>query len=1682
MAPPGQRRGSSSFFDRVKLAMKSEAEQAATAEDAKAESEVVQVTATVDAAAQASGAVSGEAEAEANEALQEEGEVVEGLEGDAEETVDAPASETPVDGDVSADIESLPVDDNEEKEVAGDDSYASVDVAPITPAVPPPSPELTAKPAPTSPRTSARLFGRLLSAMRNELDVPAPEPEKPATIAPSNSPAVSTNEAGDRETPEPLPVDEAKKEVKQTDVASEPDATNADATATKDVVGNREENGEEPQEEVASPVVDMSTAEAEATLSDSEDSSDNSEEVKATPQAAASKPPVSSPQKQSGVFDRFVSAMKSEPTPSEAKRDSVASTRENGNRSSFMSGISALLNDREQESQAHVGLDVAITPEKDAVRQQAAPASNSLFDRLISTVRQETATPEPEIIATAEASHTEITVETDDAPLEEEDKEADTDEKSDVSGEDDDDAKSSLPPEAVAIEELVEKTLDVPEEDTEKAPASETTVTNEMDDVVSVVDHELIQQAIRRLGTALLSVLPLDVVLDIPIQIEEDKEAEGEESKPEDSKTPEETKDKEDKDEKDGRMSTQCFEAIQHMASSGIPMGIKFVAELETRGVLEACAKSDSPQKVSEAQLAELRAAAAVSCSGRLAWTAVPEVLALWSVVHNAVTQGISEEAGESATALEPFDIVQANEDKNVSAETLAHLEVVKEGDDDKAEADNSMYDEQAAQAMLSKALSGLNGPLTVSRAHLADAFQAMREGRTALVGGCLALVNLPPLLRIEIVRDFFQTAGLFLSGLFKPTFRYFDQQQVPEYVSMLVKGLRAAYTIIAIDVSAFIQWVSKASDVGVFCSIGFVMLVHFAFILWLIRITRYMPRGAMDVRHGHEAVTWASLAATNKRMATMSSLIITAALTAYLPLTQLCFSVLDMEAHKDDKNVPEDFNGMVPTDFVKKPYWGLVVLEALLLLFSFSIPLPFLLMWSIRANRPRGSLENADVTYDLDGEEVKFDDKVYARLVSSDPSQLRCPYRSLYNGFEQRWSTYKVMQLIAKSSLAFLIVVSARDVSRGSIVVSVFYGLIVLFTTYSRPFIDPVNDLMETSGKFTALMTALGATGAAWAERNNVESTSLKSFLAFVMFIHFVNMWLMLTVVMLGVGNTRTLIKNWLGWLSFSDTTRMIDDARAVDIVPDWDLNKEAKHRIWQAFWRALLYDIGTVQDDRAKHGELAVKDSPAAARLIALDQAVVTAGIRRVSSHWRGKRQSYTTRLRQVVRTALEGVDVYWDENIGVRDGHLDSKSCFGKMYVVPYPFHVVIVYDNTDDEAIIWDEVDESAPRGSRLHTNLAKLLFLNFSPKITAKRELRQKIRVLAAAAKEDAKKRGKDGPKRGLVRFPFSRVEKAWVKDSVVVKPMEGGRPVTLHHWRLVNFTCHYTMAQFKVKTTGDAVAKGGTKRPMADGFIVTLKYRDGKGIAKAPRTGERVHISGRKAVMDSDHFGLNPDMEENELLKGIFDSARDVWEPGLKKLRAEHNAYRRKLIELHAEANAVLSDDFWYFVYNNQYLSRKDLEQYLKTREVNPQLRNLPTTHATALDALYLRQRFIMMSPAHKFWYIFWDDVYARNHDMAKLIPKGEEKPSRAKKSDFDPCSATSICYKMMKRPALEAWLDERGLRGKASMFHPGLIQLIYDQMEKANAGDPKSVKVRPPGRSFKRRSMIASMVWRPTA
>ncbi|GMF18738.1 unnamed protein product [Phytophthora lilii] len=465
------------------------------------------------------------------------------------------------------------------------------------------------------------------------------------------------------------------------------------------------------------------------------------------------------------------------------------------------------------------------------------------------------------------------------------------------------------------------------------------------------------------------------------------------------------------------------------------------------------------------------------------------------------------------------------------------------------------------------------------------------------------------------------------------------------------------------------------------------------------------------------------------------------------------------------------------------------------------------------------------------------------------------------------------------KIALAFLIVCTTRSSAglRGGLICAL-YIFVVIFTVRGKPFTDPMNNVQKISLKVAAFSTCFCAAVI-------VGPNSLRGWGGLAVFVQVLNLSVMASVLICGMKRTRLWIKDKTGFLSFSDTSRGIEDARAVDIVPEWNPDKDVKHRVWQAFWRATLLELTEPKLGKDYFG---VK---IANRLADLEQAVVASGAHRVVSHWKGEEDPYTVRLRQAVLEILEG-DVFWGDLDGPRNG----RSGFGKMYVKPYPFHCVIVYDDQVKSAVgdtetvggeaskdvitLRDDYDPSVSTST--HRNLAKLFFLNFSPRIIARRE------------------------------------------------------------------------------------------------------------------------------------------------------TERD-WMQGINKLRSQDQQYRRRLAEKNRRGNETLSDGFWHEVYNKPHLSRNKLEHHLKTREINPQLRELVKTHADALDALYLRMRYIYSHPAVTFWYVFWDDVYARNGEMKKL---------QDHKALLNPLERTSLCYRVMKRDEVEACLEARQLLGRKGYFVPRLLQL----------------------------------------
>lgn len=191
-------------------------------------------------------------------------------------------------------------------------------------------------------------------------------------------------------------------------------------------------------------------------------------------------------------------------------------------------------------------------------------------------------------------------------------------------------------------------------------------------------------------------------------------------------------------------------------------------------------------------------------------------------------------------------------------------------------------------------------------------------------------------------------------------------------------------------------------------------------------------------------------------------------------------------------------------------------------------------------------------------------------------------------------------------------------------------------------------------------------------------------------------------------------------------------------------------------------------------------------AERLIKLQSDTVTYGIDYIRGHWFGLTIQQVANDRLHCRKHLEGVDVFWDNPAGTRDGHLDSQTMFGKMYVVPYPFHCVIVYDDASDESFIRDD------------DQLRNLVALNNHPEILKKKEIRVFLRALSRSQK--------------TVYFPFSRMETERVEDGTETYRDSDGNSRTRTVYSTVTFLVYYNYGIISV--TGD------TDKYLSAGFNV----------------------------------------------------------------------------------------------------------------------------------------------------------------------------------------------------------------------------------------------------------------------
>ncbi|EFI28599.1 hypothetical protein CC1G_13626 [Coprinopsis cinerea okayama7 len=641
--------------------------------------------------------------------------------------------------------------------------------------------------------------------------------------------------------------------------------------------------------------------------------------------------------------------------------------------------------------------------------------------------------------------------------------------------------------------------------------------------------------------------------------------------------------------------------------------------------------------------------------------------------------------------------------------------------------------------------------------------------------------------------------------------------------------------------------------------------------------------------------------------------------------------------------------------------------------------------------------------------------DAEYHRLLERD----RNPFAFLYSAFRRGWGTYSSTYLFAK--LSTLVIIAVMDtnnclfhsfsshrtipVARQIILLISTIGFFIAQSVYA-PFLDPVNNASEWTSRLnyvstatTALLVQLDVPG-----KEVVETYVLYS-------IYVVTYGLGFYFAVINVGFTQRIVKR---------LTRRIDFS--IDIFsPRLDVSPSSVHirrRIWQESVTTLLLTDPHCRIPSSQpmfFAQASCSSSPSSspdtnhqhdnpeyppyllnftgtpgerhAENMKILREVGDMSYRQAAALLNGPDYAWFKYLEEQIQKWYLGPDSYWrppdQGDCGVED-ELDGseggcKSYFGNAWWIPFPPTLVIRYDD-GPTAVVKDVPD------------LEAYIAQNSDPVIQQRKQIRLSLRAL-------------DGKR--------------------VYWPYEHKQPIGTSKWfwnRRGNFkattSTHYRTATFTLKHTGFLLWQGVH---LGSGFTPSLSYTKHL-ILPASSTIGLTHTFDLTAPL-AKFLTLNQNLIEEHL-------------PRIEEAMQSYRLYHRKECKWKAR---VLSYRFLMHVWA-QPRDPTGLPQSSIEFERDGRVRGLMLGSGEVFRSTYERYVAVARSEAATWWYIFWDDLWRRNHDTIAGLRRYEE--------DFNPHYMSSIAYTPLPRPALEAFLTQRGLLHKKpklfDFFHSGFLNKLY--------------------------------------
>ncbi|CAG8460586.1 482_t:CDS:2 [Dentiscutata heterogama] len=877
---------------------------------------------------------------------------------------------------------------------------------------------------------------------------------------------------------------------------------------------------------------------------------------------------------------------------------------------------------------------------------------------------------------------------------------------------------------------------------------------------------------------------------------------------------------------------------------------------------------------------------------------------------------------------------------------------------------------------MLKKPSTFLGIQMTQGRRN--DWLDAAIDGVLAVEGVIGIQTSPDKLTKFEIIRDFIQFLTLVLSfgnpGIFQSWVKIL-LDTIPNLLSLNLDR------VFGNGIAFFL----------VFC------VTAFGALYWFRMMTKWDPNADAE---GLESSPWNLRPETKRRQNIIITFLLT---TLYLPISKLSIDALvwgdtfwaipnpyiysdtpefSYYNNMTDNRNPNDFcyvTSMREGDLNFSPVIiGVALVTLVLLTFWF----PFALKKLVDKNAPKVD------EYNEVGESVADVDGEYRKLLEKDT----CPYNFLYNAYNEKWVAYKsfimankffnilLVSLISKDNCIFRNTPRTRIESIRQGIQIVLMVLLFFIHWRNEPYLIATQNASEYWTRSGYVITVI---------LGMIVVLKIGPYQGISISIIVIN-------CIIGIAVVWYILKETQPYQNFVKIIKKRLDFSINIYSPNLDFQKHIKRRIWQETWTTLFLTSERFKMEKDKI--VAYSQSPyrppyllnfmgsVAERHVENLKIIRHIGIRRYTASLSPLPSSLVS-LRTKILNNYVGPDMYYaPEFLNIK-----IKTCFGKAYVVPFPFSVVMCYDEDESVVVLTQEWE------------IQRYVDQNENKEVRRRKLVRQMIRalegkvVIGPCRNKGDKNNNFEG---------YNKVQKKFFGAS--------SNSEVHYHRGLLQIRCNQLSTW--------------NSHNMNSGFEVTITY-----------TNEFNSSPDHERTVGHDIIGITHDFQMTPQLERLFTDNYEIVSKGLDQIQSIMQKYRKYYRDEAIQKEETLSYGFFINIYDNPSIPLETLPTLLMTTETNPKVQEIPVTDYSTLIYLYERMRIVNLSRAHQWWYLFWEDLWRKNNQEIEELRKYAQ--------DFSPAYRTSLCYRPMTRLELEKFLKNRGIwknDGRNGFLHSGVLNRIY--------------------------------------